>query len=227
MNTNFTWSQTEKGEKAILYNGYLYRLRRENQNGSLIYVCTFKRCSRTISLKNYEIVTTNGGNHNHDPKLPENVHAVFCGLKRRVLTNIDQPVTKLYEGELKKIVIVCSFYLNSIVTIIFTLFSIVKTVQLVQFPSSTHGNQHCTQFAKQYYLTPISLSLIIIPRDMCYNNNNNNQEFLFCNSPTPHKVIAFASEQALKLLSDNPHWNGDGTFRTSPALFTQSYYIHV
>jgi hypothetical protein len=69
------------------------------------------------------------------------------------------------------------------------------------------------------------MSSIIIPEDMRYNNTK--QEFLFCNSPSPHKVIAFASEQALKILSANPHWNGDGTFRTSPALFTQSYYIHV
>ena len=72
---------------------------------------------------------------------------------------------------------------------------------------------------------PLSSSSIIIPEEMSYNNMN--EEFLFCNSPTPHKVIAFASEQALKMLSENPHWNGDGTFRTSPALFTQSYYIHV
>ena len=56
---------------------------------------------------------------------------------------------------------------------------------------------------------------------------NIRQEFLFCNSPTPHKAITFTSEQALKLLSKNPHWNVDGTFRKSPALFTQSYYIYV
>jgi len=68
--------------------------------------------------------------------------------------------------------------------------------------------------------TPTKLSSILIPEDMRYNNTK--QEFLFCNSPTPHKVIAFASDRALKLLSDNPHWNGDGTCRTSPALF-----IHV
>jgi len=43
----------------------------------------------------------------------------------------------------------------------------------------------------------------------------------------PHKVIVFASEQALELLSKNQHWNDDGTFRTSPALFSQSYYIHI
>ena len=65
----------------------------------------------------------------------------------------------------------------------------------------------------------------MIPEDMHYNNTK--QEFLFCNSSTPNKVIAFASDQGLELLSRNPHWNGDGSFRTSPALFTQSYYIHV
>lgn len=65
----------------------------------------------------------------------------------------------------------------------------------------------------------------MIPEDMYYNNNK--QEFSFCNSSTPNKVIAFASDQGLELLSKNSHWNGDETFRTSPALFTQSYYIHV
>ncbi|CAF1054997.1 unnamed protein product [Rotaria sordida] len=49
--------------------------------------------------------------------------------------------------------------------------------------------------------TPISLPSIKIPDDMHYNNTQ--QEFLFCNSATPHKIIAFASEQALELLSKN------------------------
>ena len=40
-------------------------------------------------------------------------------------------------------------------------------------------------------------------------------------------MIAFASEPALKILSENHHWNVDRTFRTSPTLFTQVYYIHV
>ena len=36
------------------------------------------------------------------------------------------------------------------------------------------------------------LSSITIPNDMYYNNIK--QDFLFCNSPTPSKVIAFASK---------------------------------
>ncbi|CAF1313218.1 unnamed protein product [Rotaria sp. Silwood1] len=102
MNTNFTWSTTEKGEKAILYENYLYRLKRENQNGSLIFVCTSKWCHCAITVKNDLIIKSKAGNRNHDPKLPENVQRVLCGLKRRILTDIDQPVTKIYEEEVKK-----------------------------------------------------------------------------------------------------------------------------
>ncbi len=52
MDTKFTWSTTQKGEGAILHNSYLYRLRRENQNGSFKYVCTIKSCPSVITLKN-------------------------------------------------------------------------------------------------------------------------------------------------------------------------------
>ena len=53
-----------------------------------------------------------------------------------------------------------------------------------------------------------------------------NEQFLFRNSTQPRKVIGFESETRLKILSENLHWNADGTFRTSPALFSQVYYIH-
>ena len=58
MNMNFTWSTTQKCEKAIGYNDCLYRLKDENQNGSVGYVCTIKSCGRLITLKkryNYKI----------------------------------------------------------------------------------------------------------------------------------------------------------------------------
>ena len=57
--------------------------------------------------------------------------------------------------------------------------------------------------------------------------NNTKQQFLFGNSSTPHGIFAFASESALKLSSKNCHWNADGTFRKSLAVFTQAHHIHV
>ena len=76
MNTNFTWSTTERGERAILYNNNLYGLRRENKNDSVVYICAFKSCSSTITLKDDTIIKSNGSDHNHDPKLPESVQAL-------------------------------------------------------------------------------------------------------------------------------------------------------
>ncbi|CAF4935741.1 unnamed protein product, partial [Rotaria socialis] len=70
---------------------------------------------------------------------------------------------------------------------------------------------------------PTSLDSITIPQLMSFTDTD--EQFLFCNSNTPHKVIAFASETVLQILSENHHWNADGTFRTAPSLFSQAYYI--
>ena len=75
------------------------------------FMSALLKCSRTITLKDNVIIKLNDGNHNHEPKLPENVQKVFCGLKRRVLSDIDQSVTKIYEEELKKFVSACLFQL--------------------------------------------------------------------------------------------------------------------
>ena len=84
MDRNFTWTTSQRGEKAILYNNYLYRLKRKNQDGSAIYICTFKLCSRALTLKNNAIIKSNCDKHNHDPKLPENVQGVLYGVKGRI-----------------------------------------------------------------------------------------------------------------------------------------------
>ena len=110
MDTKFTWSTTQTAKRAILYNNYLYRLRRKNQNGSLIYVCTIKSCRCLIILKNNAIIKLNCTNHNHDPKCAENVPNVLTGLKHRVLTSVDQMIGKTYEEEVKKFVTILSFH---------------------------------------------------------------------------------------------------------------------
>ena len=52
MDTKFTLSTTQKDEKVILYNNYLYRMKRETQKGTSLYVCTHKSCTRNITLQN-------------------------------------------------------------------------------------------------------------------------------------------------------------------------------
>ncbi|CAF1970830.1 unnamed protein product [Rotaria magnacalcarata] len=72
---------------------------------------------------------------------------------------------------------------------------------------------------------PTSIDSITIPDIMSFTHSH--EQFLFCNTNAQHKIIAFTSESALKILSKNHHWNVDGTFGTAPSLFSQAYYIHV
>ena len=110
MDAKFTWSTTQKGKGAILYNNYVYRLRCKNQNGSLIHICTIKSCPCVITLKNNTIIKLNCRNHNHDPKLAENVYNVLARLKRRVFTDVDQTIGKIYDEEVKKFVSILFFH---------------------------------------------------------------------------------------------------------------------
>ncbi|CAF4041056.1 unnamed protein product [Rotaria sp. Silwood1] len=52
------------------------------------------------------------------------------------------------------------------------------------------------------------------------------QNFLFYNNNLL-SILGFASPMAIQLLGANPHWNSDGTFRTAPKVFYQSYSIHI
>ena len=71
METNFILSTTNKDEKAILYNKYQYRLKRENQNDTHLYI-------RLLFSYDYLVY---GKNHNHDLKLSKNVQTILVRLK--------------------------------------------------------------------------------------------------------------------------------------------------
>jgi len=62
-------------------------------------------------VKNDTILKCKGTSHNHDRKLAENVQNIFTGLKCRILDDIDKPIGKIYEEEVKRFVSICYFSL--------------------------------------------------------------------------------------------------------------------
>ena len=61
-------------------------------------------------LNNNTTIELNCTNHNHDPKLTEHVQNVLTRLKRRVLTDADQTIGKIYKEEVQKFVNILSFH---------------------------------------------------------------------------------------------------------------------
>ena len=52
--------------------------------------------------------------------------------------------------------------------------------------------------------------------------------FLLHDSGPDHlpRMIIFATDEALEILSSSDHWFGDGTFEVGPFIFLQLYTIH-
>ncbi|RWS19276.1 uncharacterized protein B4U80_09559, partial [Leptotrombidium deliense] len=75
-------------------------------------------------------------------------------------------------------------------------------------------------------INPNSLEELVIPER--YTKTVKGDDFMFFDSgPTPERIIIFATSKAIELLSQSHHWYADGTFKTSPTLFTQIYTIHA
>ncbi|CAF3863308.1 unnamed protein product, partial [Rotaria sp. Silwood1] len=72
---------------------------------------------------------------------------------------------------------------------------------------------------------PRSLDDLILPD--IFTKNLYNENMLFCDKKKPLRILGFASLTAIKQLAECSIWNADGTFKTAPKLFTQSYTIHA
>lgn len=73
---------------------------------------------------------------------------------------------------------------------------------------------------------PKSLSDLIIPQK--YQLTNGGQPFLLYDSgPGEDRILLFSTLRNLRLMENCKHWYADGTFSTSPSLFTQIYTVTI
>ena len=66
---------------------------------------------------------------------------------------------------------------------------------------------------------------IVIPRSFRFTLSGN--KFYLDDSADDDRIIVFATEDNLSIMSQNPDWLCDGTFDISPLLYTQLFTIHV
>ena len=73
---------------------------------------------------------------------------------------------------------------------------------------------------------PTSLQDLIIPDS--YKTTIGGENFLlFDSGPGQNRILIFSTQRNLDQMVRCPHWYADGTFKSSPPLFTQIYTIHA
>ena len=108
-----------------------------------------------------------------------------------------------------------------------------KAIQQDQVSTSTLLPEACLSASlyrawRQQALPHTLQDLTVIPEVFANIGPNCNKRFLLSNTlDTPNGHLIFASEEALRWLSDCQRWHMDGTFKAAPRLFTQLFTIQV
>ncbi|CAF5027825.1 unnamed protein product [Rotaria sp. Silwood1] len=134
-----------------------------------------------------------------------NVYECIKSIKRRIEEEPTAPVSLLYDQQVKK------FRRENGTAAEVPVFDRIKS-SLYEYRSSKQP--------------PIPKTLASIDVPYSLTRTLMGQNFLFCNNNLL-SILGFASPMAIQLLGANPHWSSDGTFRTAPKLFYQSYSIHI
>ena len=168
-------------------------------------------CNATITTRECSIIKTSSiksdGSHEyeHEPKLFLNVYECIKSIKRRIEEEPTAPVSLLYNQQVKK------FRPENGSATATPVFTSVK-FSLYEYRSSKQSP------------APKTLEPIDVPYSL--TRTLMSQNFLFCNNILVH-ALGFASPTTIQFLGANLHWNSDGTFRTAPRPFYQSYSIHT
>ncbi|CAF1532648.1 unnamed protein product, partial [Rotaria magnacalcarata] len=197
---------TQKGPTAIYFENNFYRLQKQNKNGTKRWVCTNRSCSCSLLIKDERLQIVRG-QHNHTNEKPSlSIIQTIDNLRQTVCSNVSKPITQIYNE------ILSTYRQNN---------GTAELVPMFDMLRSTLYRDRATVLPK----LPHSLHRLILPN--VFIKNLYNENMLFCDKKRPSRILGFASITAIKQLAESTIWNADGTFKTAPKLFSQSYTIHA
>ncbi|CAF3355050.1 unnamed protein product [Rotaria sp. Silwood1] len=205
MESNIEWTHTNRGARAFIYKNQKYRKRCSNKDGSEIWVCCKKSCGASTVLLN-GIIKRYPQEHPHDElQHSSEVRNLLQNICTETKKDLLTPVTEIYRQNLVQ-------YKRKKGT--------AEDVPIFNYIRSTAYRRRSS------VLPPIPKTLedIIIPDDLKFLENGD--PFLIFDNPAPNRIITLCSPQALIELSKCFYWLADGTFRSAPQKFVQSYSIH-
>ena len=192
----------------MIINGYTFR-KEKIINDKKIWRCTEYRKARCMSRchTKYEVITKQPTEHNHvTDKATVEAKKVIGIMKDRAATSTEathQIVAKASAG-----------------------LSVAVSAQL---PAVNRMKQTIRRVRHEHQAplpNPTSLDVLTLPIE--YKTTVRGDNFLLHDSgPGDKRMLIFSTTRNLELLEQCPHWYADGTFKTSPPLFTQVYTIHA
>lgn len=199
--------KTTQNNNKIVFNNYQYLKDRENGEISYYKCEYFKKfkCRGRIHVVD-ENVVKEVGDHNHpSDKSKYLADEVVNQIKVKAVETKENPREILRE-------------ISTDVS-----FPIAAKLPSMQLLKKTISRKRKSE---EIFCPPSSLDFQI-PDDL--QRTNNMEKFLLFDSgcTSQKRMLIFGTEFNLNMLEKHKHWYADGTFDSTPALFTQIFTIHI
>lgn len=198
---------SNRGKRQLLHNGFIY-LKEKQTIDKTIWRCIeyeSSRCLGRCHTANNEVIWSSD-NHNHVVQTAK-IKAKQIRIKVKELASTQQENPQ-------QIIANATICVESSVT-----------AALPPPAALTRTIQRIRRNATNPIPDPVNLRQLEIPRH-CTVTYNEEQFLLFDSGPGDERILLFSTQRNLNLLAQCPHWFADGTFKTTPLLFTQVYTVH-
>ena len=194
----------------LVDGNYLYVFQKDLSDGVQSWECQLRRkqqCKARVKLQNDQIIEK-VNQHTHAPSSTKvETTKLRVTMKRRAETTTDAPQRILSEG-----------------------FAQVSPAAAVNLPPMAHIRRaNCRLRDNEGNpANPVDrASIPVIPNE--FQTTDRGDRFLLYDSGVGdvNRILLFATDQGLNLLSTSDNWFGNGTFDVSPDIFFQVYTIHA
>ena len=201
------FTATERGQRKLIKDGYLYILQKNLANDFTSWVCVLRRkghCKARVKLDPNDDFVELTNQHTHPPYQTNcEVAKVRAGIKRRttetVMTN-QQILAEQLGG--------------------------ISEGAAINLPAVENLRRNIRSARQERNLPPLPINNAAIPvLPIEFQTKRSGDQFLFFDSGAgaADRIIAFASVQARQLLVQSENWYGDGAFKVCPEVFYQLY----
>lgn len=203
---------TERGKPMLIKDGYTYLFQKTLANEVQSYECVLRRkgqCKAKVKLSADNEFLNQLNDHTHPPSQTKvEATKVKAKVKERASTSNETP-QQVLAAELQN----------------------VTEAAIVSLPCLNNVRRNIRrQRENNNDMPPIPASredMPVLPDD--FQRTERGDRFLLFDSGVGdvNRIIIFATDNAISLLAENPHWFMDGTFKVCPEIFFQVYTVHA
>ena len=100
----YHWTLTQRGGRAIQIGTDLYRVQKENKNGTIRLTCTDERCNASVTMYENKIKCMRGTHRHQERVLPYHIGEVVNEFRQVATTDLRTPLPQIYHHIAKKFV---------------------------------------------------------------------------------------------------------------------------